>query len=385
MKVGNRWILRNIQTHSPIVISVQPSPTAFGCANLPVPVYIYKIDPRNYWSVNYQSLLHWFLGVKPNYDVIGFGHYWLNFQDELSPDSATAYYRSRDPEPLDNPPYVLLREAAPTTYAVQQSYPSSPTTGDYACYPDDPDAHEGLWSVDWSDASVTTPGYTGSAVKAAYSEESEFGLYLENWYFVPDIGPVRIEAVQQGGVLLGLTLDLVEFEPSQNEPRDPHVDFRDLLICAAGATAGLSFYDWNYFFTEATAMAGPPPEEACLDQSTALEPLTVDQYLLALANRGESCSSITWDFSILHQMEQLANTTSGLNFDQWNYYYEQVTGTPGPAPNDVCMPEVRYVDGVTGQDTIDSPNRHIHYTSKQWFMLFQYQGTPCGGTRPLPS
>lgn len=379
MSVGNKWTFMNSTTHSPAVITIQPSPVTFGCAQSPVPVTIYKLDPNNYWSPTFQADLTWFLGIRPNLDLIGFGHLWNDFSG--NPVYGTNFYITQPGyDPDANPQYILMRAGGPNATAplITQQYFGNALNPDYNCEtpPPPPYSSSGTWQANWSSTSVSTPGYAGTAMVATYGESNVSAH--ETWYYAQNIGPVQIVNTA------GLTLQLVEHSTGAVSPK---VAFRDILITQAAATAGLNFDQWNYYLAQVTHIAVPAPQEVCMDPSLRGNPLTVDQYLSYLTNRGTSCSSVHWNMTELQDVQNRAGVTDGLTYDQWNYYDSQA-GYAAYDVTQVCMRSETYCDhqGGTSQSTCDPdqnnvpqgtintifPNRYATYSSAQWFSLVGY-------------
>ena len=54
------------------------------------------------------------------------------------------------------------------------------------------------------------------------------------------------------------------------------------------------------------------------------------------------------------QLAQAAGTTTGLNFDQWNYYAQQLTGKLWPGPEDVGLSRVDPMPPMTIDQWIEA-------------------------------
>lgn len=369
MTQGNKWTYRNSSTSSPVVMTIQPSPASFNCALNPLPVYMYKIDPTNYWAVNSPANLRWFLGVKPNSDVITVGHYWYDFNEQ--PAAGTNYYRTAPPYDQDSfPSNVMLRNmpggTLPQSVSIPMIYFNSNTNPDFSCYAASQNPPYDTWSVTWSNQPVSNAAFSGTAVLADILEQ--FSQLHELWYFAPNIGPVRITQVNTN-----VTLDLVDYHVLQSQSMVPNVLYRDLLIATANTTSGLNFDQWNYYGAQVLHQPGPPPEAVCMDPAIRGNLLTVDAYLSYLQNRGTACSTDSWPQ--LPAIENLAQcqpgSCNGLNWDQWGYYYSAAGYGSAPAPESACQPTVTYTDDQQVQHTV-TPNRYVLYSSREWYALVTY-------------
>lgn len=368
MSQGNKWTYRNSSTLSPVVMTIQPSPAAFNCAVNPLPVYMYKIDPTNYWASNNDANLRWFLGVKPNSDVITVGHYWFDFNEQ--PVYGTNYYRTAPPYDQDTfPANVMLRQmpggALPSSVSIPMIYFGSDTNPDFSCMQNSQGPPYDTWNVTWSYQQISTPAYSGTVVLANILEQ--FSQLNELWYFAPNIGPVRITQINTG-----ITLDLVDYQVFQSRNIVPNVQYRDLLIATAGTASGLNFDQWNYYGAQVTHQPGPAPEEVCMDPSIRGNLLTIDVYLNYLQNRGTSCSTDSWpQLAVIENLAQCNPGSCALSWDQWNYYYAAAGYGSAPAPESACQPTLSYNDDRLGSQTV-TPNRWVLYSSREWYALVTY-------------
>lgn len=375
MTVGNKWTMRNASTHSPVVFSIQQSPSTFACQTSPIRLRIDKIDPRDYWAPNFQANLSWYLGVRSNGDVIALGHNWSNFSG--TPVYGTEFYRT---DPAYNsttyPPYILMRSNGPSAAAITVPliYFGSGANPDYSCVAPPTSPSPGSWAVTWSSTVVSTPGYSGTAMLATYVET--YSSLTEYWYFAQNIGPVKI--INNDGI----TLELVDRVAGSGTASASSVTLRDIVIANAGTTAGLNFDQWNYYYTQATHSGPPSPEDVCMAPSNRTNLITIDQYLSTVSQRGSSCSTgVHWPMTELNQVTALAGTTSGLSYDQWNYYDTAAGYSVIDVPA-ACMSSVTYQDGQSAPGappTTMYPNRSALYTAAQWYALVQYrrQGGAC--------
>ena len=76
-------------------------------------------------------------------------------------------------------------------------------------------------------------------------------------------------------------------------------------------------------------------------------------------------------------MESLDGTSTGLDFDQWNYYYAQVEGQSGPAPQNTCMLTVTTYDPLQGTQVTIVPNREVLLTGREWLLFYEHQSFGC--------
>jgi hypothetical protein len=277
--------------------------------------------------------------------------------------------------------YLIEPNGSQTPYTnIAQLYFTSPTQTT-ACL-NGTSSTTGYWSLTWSNASVTTPGYIGAALKATYTEGPDtthcsqpnpnYSCYIENWYYATGIGVVEIQDLQGGYTVYSppKTLALVRYDPGNGG--GPYVGLKDEIIAKAGTPGNLYFSQWDTFFTAATNLIAPTATQACYTGTTVL---TIDQYLALLENIGTPCSTVQYPGNInttLQQMESRAGTSTGLDWDQWNYYYQQVTGSAGPGPGSVCMKQVSSTNAG-----LVYPNEWMLFTGRQWLLYFEHtQGWP---------
>src|SRR5262249_52949740 len=149
---------------SPAVMTIQQSPSTFNCGTNPIAVYLYKLDPNNYWSPGYNANLRWYLGVKPNLDVIAIGHYWYDF-NEVPTDGTGLYRTANGSDPDMYPSNVLLRAASPSppySVAIPMAYFGSASSPYFGCDATPADATPGTWNNAWSYQGVSNPGFSGT-------------------------------------------------------------------------------------------------------------------------------------------------------------------------------------------------------------------------------
>ena len=183
---GNEWNFERSDNGHTLKISVMPQLKEFGCGKFPVHIYFEKKDADAYWGPSLENNLHWILGVNPNGDIRGFGHYVADLSGQLL--AGTMNYRSMV---SDIPAYLILRgnQKAFQYVSNRHALPSSELFTN-SCLPD-LDQYPSLWNVFWTRTAVSTPGYSGPAIKASFDEISG-GRQIEDWYFAQGIGVVRI-------------------------------------------------------------------------------------------------------------------------------------------------------------------------------------------------
>ncbi len=232
---------------------------------------------------------------------------------------------------------------------------------------------------------VTTP-YTGtvSALKASYTETCIANCQppntQEDWYFVNNLGPVRID---QSGIE---QLELVDFAAGSGSPVSSFVSLRDALEALAGSGCCSSFASWSTWFTQATNLNAPSSAAVCLSPF-APSTFSADYYLSLLENVGsQSCTTISYPSTpnglsanaMLQQVENNAGTTSGRDYDVWNYFYGVVEGQTGPPPESVCMKSVQTNDYYRNPAQVtNTPNRWMLLSGREWLLFYEYQVFGC--------
>jgi hypothetical protein len=405
--------MMDYSTLSPTVLTVQPSPAQFGCvpgtssaAISPFEVDIVKVNPLNYWFSNGPANLRWFLGVQPANGIGGYPGSLLSFgwlaQDYSSGlPGPTLLGNSADALTLSvNPVYnLLLAGGALGTWSSLGAYPA-PTSTDTEtnCL-----AGGGVtrqWNVTWTPASpFSTPGYpydpSQQVVEAQYWETG--GTYqgpdnIENWYFAPGIGPVKVEVLDRNFNIIR-SMGLVGYTAGNGSSVSPYVTLRDLLLAQAGAynstLNSIGFSQWSTYFSQATNLQAPTSAQACLngDPNT---PISVDAYLLLLENVGQAppyCSTLLYPATpngatandTLTQMISLMGSSSGFGYDQWNWAFGQVENKvvpypPPPAPEANCMVSQTTVDPPSGNPIVIVPGRFVLLTAREWLLFWGHQG-----------
>jgi hypothetical protein len=218
----------------------------------------------------------------------------------------------------------------------------------------------------------------------------------ENWYFDNNIGPVKVETITQdayipgtqtcrdnGQCLLWQNLELVTFVQGSGSAGPQGVTLRDALMAKAAATGGLTWYQWNYYLQQILHVA-VQDSDACVSNPSAT--ISIDTYIGYLESVGGSCTVLHYDDlpnsqgnpnDVAYLMFQAA-PTGMLDWDHWNYYFNQVTSgqiTPS-APEDVCQPSITYFDTQSGSDQSVIGNRYMLLTVRQWLLLYEHVYIP---------